>query len=466
MEKENTKDWRDKKINTGDNILKKHSKGRNAVYKYMKRNKPSKKTQFEPEDIKWYVPARDQYLYMWLGEDVLSSTAKLYNKDWWSNSFGSRMLLFTSSNSSARSFFGVEGCAYGGYWPDTNQYVRCIRNLKQSEGSSVATPVYEYNKNTNEFSMSTLSDLAIRDNQHSGEYKDKHHERDTDNTLPAKFKVADNNMNSSFIKKFVENIVIEKTILNGGAGYKITLKNNDNYNYILTYYSSLYYSVTESGTKNIINFGSSFDVNSDEIYLYGLKNNSYELLAHIILGNIYSISSEVQGFEVNPISIMKNVKNNLDITVPQNLIDYVNKKNKLLRIKDRNGYKKITTTSISGLSPVEIQLDGVKIISAEAANNGNGNNHVNIVETSALYTFVKEAFDYYLNVIPYVSTDGRTYRISVSYSSMLDNIFGSFYIGTNANTEDVNSKINITTLKDYSIADYPELYMYGYNSYS
>ncbi len=185
---------------TGSEILKsgggtKSSTYGTAYYQCLTRNRASNGSTIQDKDIKWYIPALDQYMYLWLGEDALSSLAKLFQSDWWTtNSYGTEMLLYTSSNNEYREFWGVEGCAFGSS-KNRSQHTKCVRNLKSNKTASETkpTPVYEYDKKTMTFTISTLNTSALRTSYMTGEYV-SHNEREKANTLPLKFQVANKDL--------------------------------------------------------------------------------------------------------------------------------------------------------------------------------------------------------------------------------------------------------------------------------
>lgn len=91
----------------------------------------------DEDEIRWYAPAVNQYIGLWIGEEVMSTEAKLFNKQTstlsTSNDPGCRMLYYTSTKG-INTYFSEEGMAtnnHNGKWKAT--LIRCVRNLQSND---------------------------------------------------------------------------------------------------------------------------------------------------------------------------------------------------------------------------------------------------------------------------------------------------------------------------------------------
>ena len=91
----------------------------------------------EDNEIRWYAPAVNQYIGLWIGEEAMSTEAKLFNKQTSTlskdNDPGCRMLYYTST-SGINTYFSEEGMATNNHdsrWKAT--LIRCVRNLQSND---------------------------------------------------------------------------------------------------------------------------------------------------------------------------------------------------------------------------------------------------------------------------------------------------------------------------------------------
>ena len=91
----------------------------------------------DDNEIRWYAPAVNQYIGLWIGEEVISTEAKLFNKKTTTlskdNDPGCRMLYYTSTRG-INTYFSEEGMAtnnHNGTWKAT--LIRCVRNLQSND---------------------------------------------------------------------------------------------------------------------------------------------------------------------------------------------------------------------------------------------------------------------------------------------------------------------------------------------
>lgn len=93
--------------------------------------------RIDENEIRWYAPAVNQYIGLWIGEEVMSTEAKLFNKKTSTlskdNDPGCRMLYYTSTRD-INTYFSEEGMAtnnHNGTWKAT--LIRCVRNLQSND---------------------------------------------------------------------------------------------------------------------------------------------------------------------------------------------------------------------------------------------------------------------------------------------------------------------------------------------
>lgn len=153
--------------------------------------------QIDDDELRWYTPARDQMLGLWIGEPALPAKAALYPETTENvkehNSDGtSKYPIFTSTNGNNRVIWAEEGCSFGD--KDCGKhggYVRAVRNLGKTPSSDSystnAGEYYHYDKDTRTIEV-FLTDNALR----SFSYRElaPHHERSVINRPYRKFQVA------------------------------------------------------------------------------------------------------------------------------------------------------------------------------------------------------------------------------------------------------------------------------------
>ena len=148
-------------------------------------------------ELKWYLPAIDQYTNIWLSEDLLHEDTQLFdraNLSSASDALNKNSVYYTSSAYEKRLYWAMEGAsygrAYGSSYDNARNGVRCVRNLvsKDKDGlyDDVPSSLTELNGNI----ISAQNITAVRTITHTGEYGIKHRERSEDNKLPGAFEVA------------------------------------------------------------------------------------------------------------------------------------------------------------------------------------------------------------------------------------------------------------------------------------
>ncbi|MGM9737069.1 MAG: hypothetical protein ACI3ZT_01490 [Candidatus Cryptobacteroides sp.] len=142
----------------------------------------------DAEELKWYLPAINQYLLLWCGEEYLYGDTRLVDPADIPGITSDALYgagaynMYTSSN--AREYWAVEGISYGG--GGSGDGLRCIRNLKTQ--AAATAKLSESNVDTK--IIKVVGARTLRQQQMSGEYP-MHRDRDEENSLYQAFKVAE-----------------------------------------------------------------------------------------------------------------------------------------------------------------------------------------------------------------------------------------------------------------------------------
>lgn len=149
------------------------------------------------DELRWYTPARDQMLGLWIGEPALPAKAALYpypTSNLEANADKCQWPIFTSTNDENRVIWAEQGCSFGtknGADANGGGYVRAVRNLGVTpcidSYSTNAEEYYHYDSVTRTIEV-YLTDNALR----SFSYRElaPHHERSVTNRPYRKFQVA------------------------------------------------------------------------------------------------------------------------------------------------------------------------------------------------------------------------------------------------------------------------------------
>ena len=151
------------------------------------------------DELKWYLPAIDQYVNIWLSEDQLHEDTQLFDRNKINsidNTLNKASVFYTSSSTNSRLYWAYEGASYGKDWGSTisnaTNGVRCVRNLVSPSSTKVysgAPSKLALNDEDNRI-ISVDNVSAVRKIDHVGEYGAGHTERMQDNLLPRAFEVA------------------------------------------------------------------------------------------------------------------------------------------------------------------------------------------------------------------------------------------------------------------------------------
>lgn len=157
--------------------------------------------EISDSELKWYLPAIQQYTNIWLSEDMLHEDTQLFDRAQLTgvnDALNRSSVYYSSSQTLKRLYWALEGASYGEYnssWSNANNRVRCVRNLvansSDAEGTiynGVPSILATDNHSANVISVDNVT--AVRSIDHIGEYGIRHSERSSDNLLPRAFEVA------------------------------------------------------------------------------------------------------------------------------------------------------------------------------------------------------------------------------------------------------------------------------------
>lgn len=178
------------------------------------------------DEIRWYAPATQQYAGLWIGEEIMSTESKLFNKSTKEliidigKKESSKRMIYYSSTQDLESFFSEEGMTTGNYdkgsSPYAPKYVRCVRNLKSGEIGYGETPdpYYSYNSGTKTVTLDKVDEDALNITGEQGELFD-HTERDEGNKPAKKFTIAASLWNVEYYYKGEKMTPTPENVYNG-----------------------------------------------------------------------------------------------------------------------------------------------------------------------------------------------------------------------------------------------------------
>ncbi|MGN8802527.1 fimbrial protein [Segatella copri] len=176
----------------------------------------------DDNEIRWYAPAVNQYIGLWIGEEVISTEAKLFNKKTTTlskdNDPGCRMLYYTSTRG-INTYFSEEGMAtnnHDGKWKAT--LIRCVRNLQSNdndEGYAKSPTKFWTTSNSNkDVELDKVDSRALTIGGSSNELIE-HTERSEINKPAKLFRIADKTHPAPNKSTSMQNVVNGKFICNG-----------------------------------------------------------------------------------------------------------------------------------------------------------------------------------------------------------------------------------------------------------
>ena len=170
----------------------------------------------DDDEIRWYAPAVNQYIGLWIGEEVMSTEAKLFNKQTSTlskdNDPGCRMLYYTSTKG-INTYFSEEGMATNNHnskWKAT--LIRCVRNLQSNDNDKgyAKTPIkfWTTSNSDKDVELDKVDSRAINVGGNSNELIG-HKERSEINKPAKSFRIADktypeSNSSSASMQNVVE----------------------------------------------------------------------------------------------------------------------------------------------------------------------------------------------------------------------------------------------------------------------
>ena len=164
-------------------------------------------------EIRWYAPTISQYIGIWIGEEIMSTEAKLFNRATSTLEGESDRMLYYSSTNNQNTYFSEEGMATNHYSNGNTAYppklVRCLRNLKSNNEGYDSEPVkyYTYYATNSKVTLDKVDEKALNTTGELGELNE-HEERSAVNKPAKSFKIAANTYpteNSS--RASMENVV-------------------------------------------------------------------------------------------------------------------------------------------------------------------------------------------------------------------------------------------------------------------
>lgn len=165
-----------------------------AIYQCLSRNRDlDGDGVIDADEIRWYLPAHKQCLYLWFGENSLPDEARFIETTTSEKTTKVRHYLTStlSTASNSANWWVDEGSAFSNN-DNSKTYtysVRAVRSLGDADGK--CTDIAEYDANSRTITVSGLNDNCMRTGVISGNYQS--HERGTQpDMLYKKIKFADN----------------------------------------------------------------------------------------------------------------------------------------------------------------------------------------------------------------------------------------------------------------------------------
>lgn len=149
------------------------------------------------DEVRWYAPTIEQYAGLWIGEEVIHTDSKLFNRSTSTikKDPDDRMLYYTSTKGT-NTFFSEEGMATNNYNPSSsNGYpptlIRCIRNLKSNSSGYASSPdkYYTYDTENKLVNLDRVDSKALNVTGEQGELNE-HTERSEGNKPASSFYIA------------------------------------------------------------------------------------------------------------------------------------------------------------------------------------------------------------------------------------------------------------------------------------
>lgn len=164
--------------------------------------------KIDKEEVKWYMPALNQYAAFFIGEDALSQESRFYTSSKWefmhyySSTYATRDDIKDVMTVWAEEGFSNSTATQADKWYNDankrttgigNRYYRCVRNLGNIKGNSAVgnRPQNYWYKDDNTIYFTYLAPAALRQVPvTSGELDNKHTERSNSNRMYKAFAIA------------------------------------------------------------------------------------------------------------------------------------------------------------------------------------------------------------------------------------------------------------------------------------
>lgn len=164
----------------------------------------------DENEVKWYMPALNQYAAFFIGEDALSQESRFYTSSKWelmhyySSTYATREGSTDVMTVWAEEGFSNSTAKQADDWSGTDsgigdRYYRCVRNLGNIDGNSAGgnRPQNYWYKNDNTIYFTYLAPAALRQVPvTSGELDNKHTERSNSNRMYKAFTIANSDAGS------------------------------------------------------------------------------------------------------------------------------------------------------------------------------------------------------------------------------------------------------------------------------